>query len=332
GLRPSSRPRSRVPLFLGVTVGLLVVALVGVFLLGGGVGGALGLGAPIGAQKDSAPLAVRGYLEALAAGDSATALSYARTTPSDTSLLTDEILQHALRETPLTGIDVNEGSGSTQQTVLARYLLGSTPVTAAYGVTKSGATWLLDTVTADFDVSSLGLGTVPLALNGVPLTTDRPALFPGSYTLTSGTKRFGVRNGSFVVESPDDRPDPDAIRFSLTTSGRTEIIKAAKARLTTCLATREGSPKGCGFGLEAPQGVKMTWSTLRWRVTSGATALASMKPALAAADPGTATASVRIKVRGDVRSRDGRSWYGSSLISTVEADLTGDDVVVRFGG
>ncbi|MGB7962335.1 MAG: hypothetical protein WCF12_05155 [Propionicimonas sp.] len=336
-LPPGGQPgKSRLPLILGSVVGLLIIAAVGVFTLRGLANSPAAApfqsGAPTVRQTDTAAHSVQGYLEALASGDAAGALGYALTAPADTSLLTDEMLAKALAESPITAIQVTAaGSGSTQQTVLASYQLGSTRVNAAYALTESGGQWLLDNVAAEIDVSYLDLGTIALVVNGVTLNTDRPSLFPGTYTLTTASKRLAVRDGSFVIESPDSQPDLYSVGFKLTKSGRAELIKAAQATLRRCLANREAAPKGCGFGLKAPKGVAMSWSTLRWRVRSGANALASIKPSLEDSDPGRATAAVTIKVRGDVDSKDGRSWYGTSEISTVNADLTGATIIVRFG-
>ncbi len=335
-LPPGGQPgKSRLPLILGGVVGLLTIALVAVFALRGlpnlPSAAPFQSGAPTAKRTDTAAHAVQGYLEALANGDAAGALGYARTAPADTSLLTDEMLAKALTDSPITAIQVTAvGSGSTQQTVLVGYRLGSTPVNAAYALTKSGGQWLLDRVAAEIDVSYLELGTIALVVNGVTLDTDRPALFPGTYTLTTASKRLAVSHGSFVIESPDSQPDLYSVGLKLTKSGRAELIKAAQAKLKKCLAIREAAPKGCGFGLKAPKGVTMTWSTLRWRISSGANALASIKPTLEDSDPGRATAAVSIKVRGDVRSKDGRSWYGTSEISAVSADLTRANVTVRF--
>ncbi len=334
GQESPSTAKSRLPLVLGGMLGLVVLALVAVVTLRGlpNLPIPFASGGPTARQTDTAAHAVQGYLEALASGDAAGALGYALNAPADTSLLTDEMLATGLADSPITAIQVTgAGAGATQQTVLARYQLGSTPVNAAYALTKSGNQWLLDSVAADIDVSYLDLGTIALVVNGVTLTTDRPSLFPGTYTLTTASKRLAVADGSFVIESPDSQPDLYSVRFRLTKSGRAELVKAAQATLKKCLATREAAPKGCGFGLKAPKGVTMTWSTLRWRVSSGANALASIKPALEESDPGRATAAVRIKVRGDVSSKDGRSWYGTSEISTVSGDLTRTTILVRFG-
>lgn len=331
GQEPPQTATSRLPLILGGMLGLMALALVALVTLRG-LPTPFQSDGPTARQTDTAAHAVQGYLEALASGDATGALGYALTAPADTSLLTDEVLTMALADSPIAAIQVTgTGAGATQQTVLASYQLGSTPVNAAYALTKSGNEWLLDSVAADIDVSYLDLGTIALVVNGVTLTTDRPSLFPGTYTLTTASKRLAVADGSFVIESPDSQPDLYSVGFKLTKSGRAELIKAAKATLQKCLATRDAAPKGCGFGLKAPKGVTMTWSTLRWRVSSGANALASIKPALEESDPGRATAAVRIKVRGDVSSKDGRNWYGTSEISTVSGDLTRKTILVRFG-
>jgi hypothetical protein len=93
---PPPKNRRRTPLIVGLiaaAVVVIVVAVLAIKVLGG-------------SDNISASDTVKGYLEALSAGDAAKALSYGAAQPANSDLLTDEILKKQLARMPITNIRI----------------------------------------------------------------------------------------------------------------------------------------------------------------------------------------------------------------------------------
>ena len=337
---PPRKPKGKGALILGITGGVAALAVIASFLVPktpvlpvtpGSTPGAPGASVPPVPQTGNAQAAVKGYLEALAAGDAATALAYAETPPADTTMLTNEALSGALAASPITAINVPEGTGgSTYADITADYKLGDRTVSADFNVTKQGNLWRLYKVTATARLSALNTGGIPLLVNGVAVAGSEVELFPGSYTLSVGNPRYQVSSAAFVVESPTKGPDVYKAKLALSDAGKKEIITAARAHLASCLKVKKLVPPGCGFATRLPSGNKARLSTLKWTVTRGSNALKNMKLTIPYGDPGSATAYVSISIRGTLTSTNGRRWTATSSIFSVLATLDGAAVEVTF--
>lgn len=344
---PPAPRKNRTGLFILLGAGALVLALVAVFALFSPPSPTAGpqatapatSGAPTTATSTSAPpptpadaaAAVQGYLDALAQGDAATALSYAAVAPADTSLLSAEMLAAGRLVAPISDIRVAPSSGASgTETVSASYKVGERVVDASFEVVQTGSAWLLQDVAASVSLTSLSPATVPLAVNGVPVSSASVMLFPGSYTVAAQDARFAVSHGTFLVESPGATPDTFSMELKLSSAGTAKVRAAAQKRLNSCLKTRSLAPAGCAFGTYLPKGNKARTSTIRWTVTKGATAMKKIKPALDAGNPTMARASVNVQVKVNLSSTNGRRWYGYSAIYLVLADLSGESVKVTF--
>ena len=317
------RRHGRVPLILGIVAGVLAVAVIAVLVFRDATR------TPPPESGPSASEAVRGYLEALAAGDAAAALAWADSPPSDTSLLTDAVLATALARAPLTGISVDPSSGgASYEQVTARYRIGDHPVSASFDVVRSGEQWKLDEVSAPARLGLLDTGEAGLALNGMAVDGTEVQLFPGSYALTTTDQRFRISGGGFEVETPGRSPDLYSAELALSKQGRAAIASASRRHLDECVERRQLMPKGCGFGAKAAEGVTFAKSGITWRVVSGRSQLGRLD--LTLDTPTTAWAEVRIRVAGNLTSTDGRRWTATSRIQLVKADLSHDDVSISF--
>jgi hypothetical protein len=156
-------------------------------------------------------------------------------------------------------------------------------------------------------------------------------VFPGLYAVTSDDTRYAVRSGVFTVESPDDSPDTYSMEVALSAEGRTKVRAAAQKKLSSCIGKRSLKPAGCGFGTRLPAGNKARTSSIRWKITKGATAMKKIKPYVDGSDPTQVRADVDVQVRVNFSSTNGRRWFGNSGVYLVRADLSGSAVKVTLG-
>jgi hypothetical protein len=147
--------------------------------------------------------AVAAYLQALAAGDATSALSYAADPAPSGPLLTNEVLAESRKLTPLTEIQVPVIEDQNAKSVSATYTLGSSTVSESFDVVKVANAWKLSRAVKDLDLSFIVDGPVPLKINGVKVAQEAVAVLPGSYAFTSGLPYVGYGSKNVVlVKSP----------------------------------------------------------------------------------------------------------------------------------
>ena len=162
-------------------------------------------GAATTAPPTSAPPAAKasdavvGYLEALAAGNVAGALSYA-VDPVPRAVAHRTGAGRVPRRAPLTGIEVPPVDDE-QATVTAAYTLGKTAVD--FDVVKVGDDWKLVEVVKRVDVG-LSRQSVPMVVNGVKVSGNTVKVLPGSYAFSTGlsTLSYGRRTWSWSRAPP----------------------------------------------------------------------------------------------------------------------------------
>ncbi|HEY3407163.1 MAG TPA: hypothetical protein VGK53_03220, partial [Propionicimonas sp.] len=204
--QPPVRPTGKGGLILGITGGVIVLAVIASFIvprnpvlpvtpqLPGTTAGVPSAPATLPASvpgatvtavtpTDTAQAAVQGYLQAVSSGDSASAMAYAANPPVEQSLLTDEMLAANQAVAPITDITVTEGTGTDHQTVQAAYNLGGTPVNTTFEVTRVNGAWKLDAVAVPLPLDLSAIVGVDLTINGAQLLNINPAVFPGRYTV-----------------------------------------------------------------------------------------------------------------------------------------------------
>ena len=170
--------------------------------------------------------AVFGYLTALASGDAQEALAYGQSQPTESSLLTDKALATALKDAPLTAIEVPHVDGHNEAAVEASYKLGKRSVTETFDVVKQQDAWKLRRVAAEVDLGLVRSGAVPLLINGAQILRLRqrvnhpdhePQRFPRHQPARGAHQRQGQDGGGSGGEeelrqvSQERRPGPGKV-------------------------------------------------------------------------------------------------------------------------
>jgi hypothetical protein len=190
--------------------------------------------------------AVSGYLTALAAGDAQEALAYGQSQPAESSLLTDKALSTALKDAPLTAIEVPQVDGENEVAVEASYKLGKRSVTETFDVVKQGDAWKLRRVAAEVELGHVRSGAVPLLINHTKVSADLINLFPGSYEISTGLKYSDYGNDTtIVVTSPSGFPDTSLLGVRVNAKGKTAAVAATKKSYTKCLKSDDPAPAKC---------------------------------------------------------------------------------------
>lgn len=308
GGTPGNQKKSRTGLFIGLGAGVLVLILiivVAVVVIGrkspgvadpgpagsGGGSGSSSSAPPVSADTPSG--AVKGYLQALAAGNATQALSFASNQPSDKTFLTDAVLQASNKIAPLTGINVPDVQGaSSYATVQASYKLGSQAINTDFQMQKTGSMWKMDDGWSDVSTSS-GSSTFPLTLNGVAVKTQKFYLFPGEYKASSGNDYVDYpANKPLLVKSPSDYASTSDLDPGLTTTGQAAFTTTVKKAVAKCVASSSLNP-GCGISaFRASSGVKVT--DVKHKLTGGS--LDRMSVQLKYDDPFTAHAYSSVQI------------------------------------
>ena len=332
------RPKRNMGLF--IVIGVVAIALIGggitaAVLLSGNNGG----GGGGGGGSRSPEAAVRGYLEALAAGDSAKALSFAQTTPDDLTFLTDEILAASNAKNPITitSIKVDDPS-STYAEVIANYNIGAQVVNAKFWVERFDKDYKLNSVAVKVDLSFTYVKDIGMKINGVSLDGQKLTnayLFPGIYTVTIDNPILALDKETFTITDPSDYPDT-YFRIDISSEGQTMLAAATAAKLSGCLKEQE-TMTTCGFGSTTPTNngkpIDINKSTIQWTVTDGKADYSGVTFNYSSYDGDTiATAYNYISIRSDLFDTAGKSYWKTYSVSAVKCDFSDpNNIVVKFG-
>ncbi len=330
---------------------LVVVVAVGAFFMWGRLSGDGGAQASADRQV-AIEGAVKGYLEAVAEGDAASALKHLAEEPDSTRLLTDDVLAASNKTAALTDIKVKVVTSTGDAVkVKASYRLGGKDVDQTFTVTERDDDWAVvdGTATVDLSVSTKGL---PLAVNGQTVPdASAVVLFPGSYTLTvEGDPGVYITlgNATFQVTSADDVKVP-TISAALTDDGAAAFRQAVRASVEACVASPNLASGCSGSGLDVPEsmndGTVTTEGTVVRTLSPDLSAeLDGLAPRLSGTNPSRAYAVapnglVNIAVTG---TRDGQEVAGDVLnkdtgqpgfqLGTPEVDMTDPALPVTWSG
>lgn len=323
-------------LLIGIVAGVLVLALVGLAIFFATRKKTTAGPGPTDPSSSAAAAnpgdAVKGYLEAIAGGNAETALSYAKTTPTDTTFLTDAVLKTAMTNSPITDIKVSAPADSySYANVGYSYKLGTRQINDDMSVEKIGDVWKVSDVAADVNLGSYSFtGKVPMMLNGVAVNASKIYLFPGTYTVTSGWKYVDYGTGKFVVDSPNAYPSASNLQPTLNAAGVAQFKALAKAKLDACMKAKQLAPAGCGFAVRAPSGVKINPATISWAISYGADAIAKSTPKLEYDDPTSISEYLSIGLKGTAKATNGDTYSGTSYLGSTTATITKDAMTVSF--
>ncbi|MFV0429999.1 MAG: hypothetical protein ACK5KO_11335 [Arachnia sp.] len=291
----------------------------------------------IAATSSSPQELVRGYLEALAAGDIERALSFGpRAGSGSRALLTPEAYAAMPRQWRPSDITILTLDPAAQM-VEASYSIGDQEVSTSFEVTRldTGALQLAaTTATVRFQIAADQ--QLPMLANGVPIDhTVTHEVVPGLYELTTGLP---------YVTFPADSEIPvaalmlaDGAEFSLTPrlteDGIAAFTAAARASLDECLGATSVAPDGCPFAVEAPRDVVP--GSVRWRAV--ADPWKSSTPALGPDDMTAASGVVELELEVEMDYTDGTSSGATSVHTSATATAAmvvvhPDDIQVVWQG
>jgi hypothetical protein len=274
-----------------------------------------------GLPKVTPAATVRAYLQALASGDAATALSYAKTKPADMSLLTDEVLAVSHQRAPITDIWVNPFAADDFR-VAATYRRGGEPISTVFNVSRVGIAWRLDDVVTPVGYAFRQQGAdARVKVNGVAVTAAQSVVFPGSYTVTPVVDYLRVDDGDFEVNTPSETMSWDldpALRLS--EAGTIAFRDAAKAELASGLKSKTLDAFGDDIFRNSisEESDGTSGAGVKWTVVGGSFDDLVVK----GVDWDGASATSRVLLKVTFKTADGKSHQINAGISKVSASLS----------
>jgi len=241
---PPPKKKKRLWLWVAIVVVVLLVA--------GGAAAAYFL--LLKGDKKAAPdEPVQQFYQALVDGDAAAALALLDTKPASTTMLTNSVVAASQKQAPIKDITTTvESSSAEEATVAVSYTMGGKAVDQTVTVRKVDNVWKVVGGTATVDLTDIGTGSLPLALNGAVLTAPQPpaeeeddtkaeplevVLFPGSYTLTTTTRYVTLSDATFVVTDPGSA-QVGPVTATLTDEGAAAVTKVVRESFDACVATK----------------------------------------------------------------------------------------------
>ncbi|OMC11432.1 hypothetical protein A5734_23515 [Mycolicibacterium fortuitum] len=247
-----------------------------------------------GAGGDSPQAAVVGYLEALARGDAATALSYGKSQPVSAELLTDEILRQQIAKWPITDIrvlDTTDNSVISQVHVTAKF--GNEVSEAKLLVEKQGG-WKISNAFIKIDKTQIGQKDAEtVTVFGKPI--DQPRyVFPGWVDIGSSSPYLNVTSKPMLLQQLAAGASVMLMTFNLSDSGEQAIRAAIPASLALCTDSNLIRPPGCPVHITATNYVD---GTAKWGPIVGAETfkIIPLTSAMTASVVGTLTATITVQ-------------------------------------
>ena len=207
--------------------------------------------------------AVTGYLDALVASDADRALAYALNRPTDTTLLTREMLEASHRAGALSVVNVPVVEGGESATVPAEVKFGETAATITFALTRIDAGWRLGQVTSTIDPGPMP-AELGATVNGQPLTNPQHIeVFPGVYLFAEKLPElsFGGAGVTVAAVGEDVRA---GLQPTLTEAGEKRASNAAAAALKSCLTKKSPTPAGCPNSVAIGKDQKLDPKTIKW--------------------------------------------------------------------
>lgn len=264
-------PRKKTGLIIGIVAAalflivalLVVVGLIAFFVLRGGSGGdgPIGGGDKPASPQEQATSLVTEYMDALVAGDSATALELSPIDMEGYAVLPAEAYDAALAAAPIADVVIDapviEESGYTG-TVAVTATVGGEPASFEFDVSDYDSDDVMEMQAPFWSArapSSLnGLGAT---INGAELPAEESLMvLPGAYEIALGVENFApTSTDPLLFIDEESRPEwPEA---TLTDEGLKVFRGAVQAAVDECLAQKT-LKAGCGIG-EIPETTSDGW-------------------------------------------------------------------------
>jgi len=296
--------------------------------------------APVAPGMATTPqAAVRGYLRALAASDSAAALSFGETTPPDTTFLTDQVLAVLNANGPITSINAVKDPSSTKTSALvdATYDMGGNPIQARFQVDLMGKYYKIQQVAAAVDLEGAALPGIGLKVAGVDtsyVSAGYVYMFPGVYPITLENKLLELTGDTeFTITDPAAYVAPN-ITVALADDAQAAFAAATTAALKSCI-TEKTSLTSCGFGstlgednstgqLIIPQD-----GTVKWALAKGSSESFAKDTFVWSADnPTMATAAINVNLDITFTANNGHRYSGTYNLYQATVDFSAPDHLV----
>lgn len=197
---------------------------------------------------------VREYLNALAAGDTTTALSLGAVGSGDPSAISPEAYAVSLLTYPITDIQVPQIDTATTE-VPASYRIGDQQVNTRFRVVRDDSgSWQLAHATVQVELQKPTAPDLPVRLNGVVIPGGVAEVLPGHYQVSTGLPFVDYPQASAVAITnlEYDGLVQRQLTPVLTPQGREALLAAGQASLSDCLAAASLTPAGCPNQLTAP--------------------------------------------------------------------------------
>lgn len=247
----------RKPLIIGASIAATVLLVIG------------GVIAVTARQASGPGAVVVGYLEALARGDAAAALSHGSEIPVGAPFLTDEVLAQQIAAAPITAIRIRDESVDGQHArVHVSATFGDTVSDATVALGQSDGGWKLETVAIEIGGGGyLGEDAAArtLTLFGAPLGAATTFVFPGRQAWGTTTSNLEVSGPPILLDRLGALGfDLSDLRFELSGQGRRAAETALRTALQTCTASRSLAPPGCPQSVVDPEALAdtATWTEL----------------------------------------------------------------------
>lgn len=249
--------------------------------------------------------AVREYLEALAAGDIATALSLGEVGGIGSHALLDEETHAEMRErAPITDIEILTEEPDANE-VNVKYRLGDEQVDTSIPVVRTdNGSYELARTTVTVVIELNQAESVPLLVNGIEVEKFDPLeVVPGFYEVSTGLRFIAYpQDNSFTIGSLGFASETRLTATPRLTNEGAEVLRTAVQRsLERCFNQQSLSPEGCPQSITAPQPVNS--STIQWQLVGNP--LANSEPSLSTEDLSIGTMTVDLRYSVTFRYQDG---------------------------
>lgn len=244
-------------------LGLLTAAAVAVAAVSAGVAftgsSTEGAADSVAAGSNSAAETVVAYLEALGRGDAAAALSYGKSQPADTRLLTDEVLRSQVASMPISDIEVEKESqsgtgGSVSAEVSVKIKFGGTNSDITMGLTRVGDEWKVDHAFNELHIAEHTAAVGTLTILGKKLTQrETLSIFPGSLELATSNDYIDV---AFASPLPGQTPVTFRPKVELNDHALEAVLDTAAQGYAKCEGATVLAPPGCMTKIDDPDVVE----------------------------------------------------------------------------
>lgn len=322
---PAQQKKRRTPLIIGGAVLAVIILAAGatfaVTRLGGGSGGGL-----------SPSETVQAYLDALAAGDAEKALSFGKTQPASTELLTSDILKKQIEEAPITNIRILSNDEALENigmaTVQVAANFGDAVSDTQLRLSKVEEEWKLETATVKIDPPNSVGGdddaSKTLTVFDQPIEQNAIYVFPGYLEIGSSNKYLDVTSEPVLLDKLYLGSGYLQPTFELNAEGKSAINTALKDAYAACEKSSLMSPPGCPATLRSGDALE---GSVRW----GRADLDAVK--IGNLDPYRLEVSLNgdVEIPVDFQTRRGPQTGTVTNYLYADADLTRTPLVIDFG-